>query len=204
MKNFSLIVAGVIILLLLITLYFTKRESDLNKLNYNLKNNEFVSKIDSLGKETVKLNGTLLSEKTLKETKIKELEKFEKELNNMKQLVAYYKINTGISDTIFTVLNKIDTIFTNNDQIDSVRTFIYDDQWTRISGYLRSNDSVTIAYNIESGAEILHTWKRPGFLKRKVAEITVKFNNPNIRTKEIKTIIKKPKKRFFLFRLLGI
>lgn len=211
-KNITIIILIVLLFFLSGVAYKNWVAYDEIKQEYKLEKNNFKSEIDSLGKETVKIKGTLLSEKTLKETKIKELEKFKDDLKKAKNLVAYYQVNTLVRDTIKNILTvvEVDTVFLENGDYDLVKkkSFNYNDEWTNIKGEILidslKNESVTLNYSVDAGIEVLHKWKKNGFLKRKTPEVIVKFDNPNIRTQEVKTIIKRPKRKFFLFRWLGI
>jgi len=211
-KNIAIGLLLFYLLMLFCARLYSNQNMDNVQSKYELENSKLKKELDTLGRETVSLQGTLLSEKTLKETNIKELEKFKKELKKTKDLVAYYSINKTVSDTIYTRVSSVvyDTVIVNGFEpiVSKTKSFSYIDQWTDLSGKIREtpnkDDSISIMYSIDADVEILHAWKRPGFLKRKVPTITIKYNNPNIRTDDVKTIIKRPKKRFFLFRLFGL
>lgn len=210
MKKWTIIVLIILVLLMGSKIGCDHYKANDKILTYELENRDLKKSYDSLGRETVKLEGVLVSEKTLKEAKIKELNKFKDELKNVKNLVSYYGIKGEASNNLRTRINKVDTVYLVKNKIDTlildtVRTksinFDYRDEWTIINGkYIEYNDradSIDIIYSVDTDIEILHAWKRPGFLKRKVPEITIKFNNPNVKTQEVKTIIKRKKRGFF-------
>ena len=208
-KNIIIWILIITSILLISRVIFDFFEKDTLIANYEVKAASLKMDYDSLGRETVKLKGDLVSERTLKEANIKELDKFKKELKKAKNLVAYYNIQTDIKDTIY-IKDIEEKLIYVKDSItgDSTQTKVYnfnfDDEWTKINGSLSpDSNSVELNYSVDAGVEILHAWKRPGFLKRKVPEITIKFNNPNIRTNEVKTVIKRKKRGFFRW-LLGI